>query len=102
MKPRLIAPPAEPEADPKPAVSLANAEQLFIESLVGKSPRTVATYASALRRWEEHLRERKLLPEHLDPAELDESTLEDFQAWLIRSYGREDRATITTYVSGVR
>jgi site-specific recombinase XerD len=78
------------------------AERLFLESLVGKSPRTVATYASALRRWEEQLRERKLQPERIDPAELDESTLEDFQAWLVRSYGREDRATITTYVAGVR
>jgi site-specific recombinase XerD len=102
MKPRMIAPSIDLSVGQQPALALADAKQLFLESLVGKSPRTVATYASALRRWDEHLRARKLEPERMDPAELDESALEDFQAWLVRSYGREDRATIATYVAGVR
>src|SRR5213593_4591646 len=97
----LTAPSPLPEVGAVPSTSLVDTRQLFIESLVGKSPRTVATYASALRRWEEHLRERTLKPEELSPADIDESALESFQAWLVRSYGREDRATITTYVAGV-
>jgi myo-inositol-1(or 4)-monophosphatase len=34
-------------------VSLADAEALFLESLAAKSPRTRATYESALRRFED-------------------------------------------------
>ncbi|HZT07900.1 MAG TPA: tyrosine-type recombinase/integrase [Chloroflexota bacterium] len=90
--------PSTSTADP----SVLAAQQLFLDSLVGKSPRTVATYASALRRWNEHLRERKAKPELLATSEIGEEALEAFQRWLIRSYGRDDRATITTYVAGVR
>lgn len=82
--------------------TLADAERAFLESLAGKSPRTVATYASALRRYDEHLRALHADPSRLSPADLAESALQDFQTWLVRGYGREDRATIATYVAGVR
>jgi integrase len=34
--------------------------------------------------------------------DLGETALAEFQGWLVRSYGREDRATISTYVAGAR
>jgi site-specific recombinase XerD len=85
-----------------PAGSLADAEQAFLESMVGKSPRTVATYASALRRFDEHLQARGRQPAQVSPTELGESALQDFQTWLVRGYGRDDKATIATYVAGAR
>ena len=51
--------------------TLVEAQRAFLDSLVGKSPRTVATYASSLRRWNEHLRERKLKPEEVSTDDLD-------------------------------
>ncbi|MBM2809514.1 MAG: hypothetical protein HW416_273 [Chloroflexi bacterium] len=84
------------------SVSLAEAQRLFLDSLVGKSVRTQATYASALRRFNEYFGERKIRADQLTTDELTESCLHDFQAWLVRGYGRDDRATIATYVAGVR
>jgi integrase len=82
--------------------SVADAERAFLDSLVGKSPRTVATYASALRRFDEHLQVLGSDPTCLSPTALPESVLQDFQTWLVRTYGRDDRSTIATYVAGVR
>jgi site-specific recombinase XerD len=90
------------EPSERPTESLADAEQAFLDSMVGKSPRTVATYASALRRFDEHLGARGLEPNQLAPADLAESALQEFQSWLVRTYGRDDRATIATYVAGAR
>ena len=84
------------------SISLRGAEALFVESLAAKSPRTTSTYGSALRRFEEHLEDRKQKPASLQTSDLTETTLVEFQTWLVRSYGREDRATIATYVAGVR
>lgn len=84
------------------AIGLQEAEARFQESLAAKSPRTRSTYASALRRFEEHLEDRKLQPFRVRVADLQETALVDFQTWLVRSYGRDDRATIATYVAGVR
>jgi site-specific recombinase XerD len=86
----------------RPGESIADAERAFLDSMVGKSPRTVATYASALRRFDEHLRSRGREPGRLSPAEVAESVLQEFQAWLVRTYGRDDRGTIATYVAGAR
>ena len=91
--------PSEPQTL---APSLADVEAQFLDSLLGKSPRTVSTYASGLRRFHEFLSDRKLRPQSLRPSDLNETCLHDFQAWLLRGYGREDRATITTYTAGVR
>src|ERR1043166_8557651 len=84
------------------AMRLDEAEQLFLESLVGKSPRTVATYANGLRRFHEYLEDGGRKPAEVATTELAETALQEFQAWLLRGYGRQDRFTITTYVSGVR
>lgn len=90
------------DASSHSAIPLADAERLFLDSLAGKSPRTVATYANAMRRFNEYLVERRLDPEQLSTRALDEPVLQDFHAWLVRGYGREDRATIATYVAGAR
>lgn len=90
------------ESESETSLSLIEAERLFLDSLVGKSGRTVSTYASGLRRFREFLADRRLQPESLRPSQLEESCLHDFQSWLVRSYGREDRSTITTYVAGAR
>jgi len=79
-----------------------DAQQLFLDSLVGKSPKTVATYASSLRRFVEFQASRGARADTLLTTDLGESALQEFQAWLVRSYGRDDRATIGTYVAGVR
>lgn len=84
------------------SVVLKDAEGFFLESLAAKSPRTVTTYASALRRFDEYLGTLHLKPSTLGTGELEETILAEFQTWLVRSYGREDRATIATYVAGVR
>lgn len=83
-------------------MSLREAECLFRDSLAAKSPRTVATYTSGLRRFEEYLESRKLKPDALATADFQETILADFQTWLVHEYGREDRATILTYVAGTR
>jgi integrase/recombinase XerD len=82
--------------------TVAASQAEFLESLVGKSPRTVTTYRNGLRRFNEHLLARKINPERLETTALPETALQEFQAWLVRTYGRDDRATIGTYVAGVR
>jgi site-specific recombinase XerD len=89
-------------AAPAIGLLLPEAEALFRSSLVAKSPRTTDTYASSLRRFEEYLSEHDLDPNSVRVADLGETVLAEFQAWLIRGYGREDRATVATYVAGVR
>src|SRR5439155_21295775 len=84
------------------SISLADARRLFVESLAGKSPRTRATYETALRRFHEYLGDAGGEPVALGPSDLPESSLHDFHTWLVRNYGRDDRSTIATYVAGVR
>ena len=81
--------------------SLADAQRLFVESLAGKSPRTRATYESALRRFGEYLASSGANIA-VGPDELPESALHDFHSWLVRGYGRDDRSTIATYIAGTR
>jgi len=73
----------------------------FLGSLGGKSPRTLLTYQSGLARFREFLVSRGQL-ESWQPGELGPSTLEDFYAYLVRHHGRERRATVATYLSGLR
>jgi site-specific recombinase XerD len=73
----------------------------FLGTLGGKSPRTYATYQSGLARYREFLHARA----HLDgwqPASLGPGALEEFYGWLVRRHGRERRATVATYLSGLR
>jgi site-specific recombinase XerD len=73
----------------------------FLSSLGGKSPRTYLTYQSGLARFREFLVARGQL-EGWQPAALGPSALEDFYGWLVRQHGREHRATIATYLAGLR
>jgi len=83
-------------------LSLPDAGRLFVDSLAGKSPRTRATYETALRRFNEYLEDSGVHGAEIGPADLPESSLHDFHTWLVRSYGRDDRSTIATYIAGVR
>jgi len=73
----------------------------FLDSLGGKSPRTYTTYQAGLARFREFLEARGQL-EAWQPEALGPSTLEDFYAWLVRRHSRERRATVATYLAGLR
>jgi len=73
----------------------------FLASLGGKSPKTYATYQTGLVRFRAFLEKRGQL-EHWQPESLGPTLLEEFYAWLVRQYGRERRATVTTYLSAAR
>jgi len=98
---------AEPEhtasaADAGTAPTLARATEEFLESLAGKSPRTVKTYATCLRRFADFLATRGVPPESVTSEALSEDLLERFHTWLLKEAGIESRASLTTYVAGVR
>ncbi len=73
----------------------------FLNSIVGKSPETLATYGKSLKRFTEFLRESGVSPESL-AKDLPEDVLERFYAWLVEIHGRDRRATVATYVAGTR
>jgi site-specific recombinase XerD len=73
----------------------------FLRTLGGKSPQTYVTYQSGLARFREFLESRGEV-EDWRPAALGPSSLEDFYGWLVRHHGRERRATVTTYMAGLR
>ena len=73
----------------------------FLDSLGGKSPRTYLTYQSGLARYREFLQARGQL-KTWQPSELRPGALEDFYGWLVRRHGRQRRATVATYSSGLR
>jgi len=85
-----------------PAPSIETAVRAFVGTLVGKSPRTERTYASGLKRFCEFLEEEGLSPASLQTDALPATLLERFHEWLVRSYGRERRATVATYLAGAR
>ena len=87
---------------PMPAPTVDTAVRAFISTLVAKSPRTERTYASSLRRLTEFMEEEGLAPGSLPTDALPASLLEKFHEWLVRSYGRDRRSTITTYLAGAR
>lgn len=73
----------------------------FLDSLAGKSPKTYATYQTGLARFREFLEARGQLASW-QPAALGPNALEDFYGWLIRRHSRERRATVATYLAGLR
>jgi len=85
-----------------PAPTVDTAVRAFIGTLVGKSPRTERTYGSSLKRFCEFMEEEGLAPGSLPTDALPATILEKFHEWLVRSYGRERRATVTTYLAGAR
>jgi site-specific recombinase XerD len=88
--------------DVEPALLLLAAEERFLVSLAGRSPRTAATYRTALGRLHEYLTGLGAEPDAFRITEVRADLLERFYLWLTRVYGREDRFTIATYVAGVR
>ena len=74
----------------------------FLASLAGKSPRTRATYASALQRLCEFMAGDGLDPAATATQRLSLDLAEDYYAWLVARYGRERRATISTYLAALR
>jgi site-specific recombinase XerD len=85
-----------------PAPSVDTAVRAFLSTLIAKSPRTERTYASSLRRLTEFMEEEGLAPASLPTDALPATLLEKFHEWLVRSYGRERRATVTTYLAAAR
>jgi site-specific recombinase XerD len=81
---------------------LTQAQDAFVETLAGKSPHTVHTYATALSRFRQYLETRGLDAAQVTPRELPDDVLEKFYTWCVRVYGREARSTQATYVAGVR
>ena len=81
---------------------LLDAEAAYLRSLAGASPRTAATYRSALNRFHEYLVARGQEPETLCTDAFSYDVLERYYVWLVRTYGRDDRFTVATYVAGVR
>jgi site-specific recombinase XerD len=81
--------------------SLAEAERQFLDSLASRSPRTSATYRTALARFHEFL-EADGVDLSATTASFSSTVLERFYGWLVRVYGRDDRFTVATYVAGVR
>lgn len=74
----------------------------FTDSLGGKSSRTRATYANALRRFAEFLEARIGPPGSLTTDQLPADVLEQLYHWLVAVYGRDRRFTVQTYLAGAR
>lgn len=93
---------ALPARFPERGLPLLEAEARFLGSLAGRSPRTVATYRTALGRLHEYLGSVGTAPHDLDTTAFRGDLLEQLYLWLARVYGRDDRFTIATYVAGTR
>jgi site-specific recombinase XerD len=100
--------PARVSSSPPPAAStaapplLGDALAAFHDSLVARSPRTRATYASALRRFVEFLETRGPNPAARPVQALPPEIAEEYHTWLVGQYGRERRATVVTYLAALR
>ncbi len=84
------------------APDVATAGRAFLATLAGKSPKTERTYTTALGRFREFLDEEGLPPGSVPTDALPATILERFYGWLVRGYGRDRRATVTTYLAGTR
>lgn len=85
------------------APSLGEAIASFKDTLSAKSPRTLSTYATGLRRLCDYVANvLKLKPEEVIVSDLPESLLEDFYNWLVLEHGREARMTVGTYIAATR
>jgi site-specific recombinase XerD len=84
------------------APDLAAALRAFEDSLAARSPRTRATYGSALRRFVEYLDTRRQPYLTLPASALGPHLSEEYHTWLVHQYGRERRATIVTYLAALR
>jgi len=82
--------------------SLALAIAAFGDALIAKSPRTATNYRSALNRFLEFLPSMGLDPAGATTDALPADSIERFYTWLLRTYGRDHKASAVTYVAGVR
>ena len=89
------------ERQQRPPLAIESEIRQFMQTVVGKSPATINTYAESLRRFTEFLDEAGMPPDALG-RDMPPEVLERFYGWLVQNYGRDRRATITTYVSGAR
>jgi site-specific recombinase XerD len=85
-----------------PAPPVGTAVRAFLATLAGKSPRTERTYAAALARLQAFLAAEGLDANLVPTDALPATVLEGFYTWLVGQYGRERRATVTTYLAGAR
>jgi site-specific recombinase XerD len=92
----------ELQPDVEPGLPLPLAEERFLASLAGRSPRTATTYRTALGRLHEYLTSIGADPARFRATDVRADLLERLYLWLTQVYGREDRFTVATYVAGVR
>lgn len=74
----------------------------FLDSLVGKSTRTQATYKTALNRFVEFLQASRVDTATFTVDRIPDDVLERFYAWMVKLYGRDRRFTMITYLAGTR
>jgi integrase/recombinase XerC len=85
-----------------PSPTIAQAIPAFLETLaVGKSPQTVTTYRTALRRFCEFLASAGLSPDATPTSELPADILERFTVAAARTFGIRNQ-TMPTYLNGIR
>jgi site-specific recombinase XerD len=82
--------------------TVAAAIEGFLASLAGKSPRTRATYSSALRRLTEFMDWAGYPTATTPTGQMPSDLLERYYTWLVGVYGKERRSTLQTYVAGAR
>src|SRR6187551_1584688 len=75
---------------PAAGLPLPEAEARFVASLAGRSPRTVATYQTALGRLHEYLESTGADLSQTRTTEFRGDLLERLYLWLARIYGRDD------------
>ena len=92
----------QPEGSSARGLPLPVAEEQFLASLVGRSPRTTQTYRTAVGRLHEYLESVGLETTAFATTDVRGDLLEKLYLWLTRVYGRDDRFTIATYVAGAR
>ena len=93
---------AVPAPSATAGLPLLHAEAQFVASLAGRSPRTVATYQTALGRLHEYLESTGVDLAQAHTSDIRGDLLEQLYLCLARIYGRDDRFTIATYVAGTR
>ncbi|MBI2755507.1 MAG: tyrosine-type recombinase/integrase [Chloroflexi bacterium] len=89
-------------AEERESLLLFALQREFATSLAGKSPKTTATYATGLNRFNAFLTARHGPLETWRPEQLTGTSLEEFYAWLVKAHGRSHRATVVTYLSAAR
>jgi site-specific recombinase XerD len=80
--------------------TVVEAGEAFLVTLRGKSPRTTSTYRTCLHVFQDFLAESDY--DRMATTELPVDVLEQFYLWLVKEFGRDNPATINTYIAGTR